>query len=319
MDIESQKDLESKSLESLSDDLKSLSREELVELVLSQHVSSQQQTRNPRLGYFHLTPMVFHAPSEAEFSWPKPSPPQAVGLFLLLSLGIHGLLFFMAITTPTAQQDPDLHTLIPPTELIPSPTDVPELEPKPSALEQAIPAASPPQTDTGPIPGDSIPPLFSPPAPLAPESSTPETAEVEDTAEEWSFDLKKPEDETPKGPTEISGVPVSPDWFLLKQFQDLRAGSRVAEADWYGTTEGQFRDEILGILRISDQDFEAFWPAYQQQLKDQGFRIISEGRVGGALLYQLTPRDQSRRLYLSIEPLEGESEIVLAIWSQYPW
>lgn len=319
MDIESKKDESKKDLQSLSDDLQSLSREELVELVLSQQLLSQQQTRNRRLGYFYLTPVVFHAPSEEAFSWPKPTPPQAVGLFLLLSLGIHGLLFFMGITNPTPQPAADLHTLIPATELIPAPPEVPaKLEPPPS--DQTIPSVQPSQTDTGPIPGDPIPPLFPAQPPLESEPVVePEAAAAEDPAEDWSFDLQKPEDNTPKGPTDISGIPVSPEWFLLRQFQDLRTGNQVAAADWYGTTDGQFRDEILGVLRISDQDFEEFWPAYQQQLKDQGFTIISQGRVGSALLYQLTPRDQSRRLYLSIEPLEGGSEILLVIWSQYPW
>jgi outer membrane biosynthesis protein TonB len=324
-------------LQALSAQLKSLSKDQLVALLLAQQdqatdlhtlaedIASSSASYGDRVDSSPNPPMLAAQMFSNSPSSSKPRRSWIPGLFLMVSLAFHGLLLALPVPTPTAEEgaELDVDTLIslsemelPPTQTVPPipesspPAPEPEVEADPPIVESL-----PEPQRVSPVPTPSAPPPVADPEPTVEPPAQPESEERIIDPEE----PEEPEVEKPLGPTEISGVPVSPDWQLIEQFQEVQQGGQVAEVEWYAGESGTFREEILGMLRISDEEFEGFWERYQNELRNKGFTIRPEGRVAGAILYQLNQTESSRRLYLSIETLEDEEEILLGIWNQYPW
>jgi hypothetical protein len=93
----------------------------------------------------------------------------------------------------------------------------------------------------------------------------------------------------------------------------------VNDSAWYSGSEGQMREEILGLVEVPESNFAEFFAGYQQQLIDAGFTIRPEGAHQGTSIYRLTSPAVGGRLYITLEPLEENDSILLGIWNQYPW
>ncbi len=256
-------------------------------------------------------------------------------LVLLISLSLHGVLLAIPMPVPPVEEEvtEEPEFLLPLANLPPAPTEPappPEAAPppEPSPVPQVV---APPPAPIPPLPQAAPPPAIQPAPPATPQPApqpTPQAASPPEPEPVDPVDLSlaiappepEPEPDLPAGPTDISGVPVSSNWQLISQFQDLQQKTQVSDSQWYSDDGGQLRDDIVGLLQISDEDFDQFWTRYQEQLTEAGFKIQPQGRApGGAILYQLSREGGNGRLYLSVESIEAENEILLGIWNRYPW
>ncbi|PSB10477.1 hypothetical protein C7B76_24155 [filamentous cyanobacterium CCP2] len=305
------------------EELQSLDNEALVNIVL-QHQEEFNSTTEPQ----NLPSPSPQAPAHGRSPhvrstspFPKAFKSIPLGLALVGSIVLHGLVLLLPTASPPEEEAVSTELIIPMTEL---PPRSPDPLPQPSVAASPTPEPSPPQRSPSPEPPAVVqpPPLQVEPSPVQPSpqaeqpvrSEEPEEPEVVEEPEEPE-EPEELEELTPPTPADIAGVPLDSAWQVLEQ--PVEQG--VNDAEWYAGSEGEVREGIRGLVEIPESNFEEFFAGYRQQLAEAGFNIRQEGSYQGTPIFRLTSPSAEGSLFITLETLEEDDRILMAVWDKYPW
>lgn len=303
------------------EELQSLDNEALVNIVL-QHQEEFNSTTEPQ-NLPSPSPQapahgrsVSHVRSTSPF--PKAFKSIPLGLALVGSIVLHGLVLLLPTSSPPEEEAVSTELIIPMTEL---PPRSPEPLPQPSVAASPTSEPSPVQPSPSPEPPAVVqpPPLQVEPSPVqpSPEAEQPVRSEEpeEPEAVEEPEEAEELEESIPPTPADIAGVPLDSAWQVLEQ--PVEQG--VNDAEWYAGSEGEVREGIRGLVEIPESNFEEFFADYRQQLAEAGFNIRQEGSYQGTPIFRLTSPSAEGSLFITLETLEEDDRILMAVWDKYPW
>lgn len=260
---------------------------------------------------------------------------------VLVSLGFHGILLMLPVDIAEPEvAKPNLQpiqlTSLPPKAAV-TPQPVPQ---KQQVAVNQKPAVSPQPVAVQPVPAPIAARTPAPtPSPLvrrSPQSpvvqASPPVTQVKQSPQTPEPDLQLPTPQpsnpvaspspplpTGLGLTEISGVPVDPNWQGVNapaqalDEPELLLGSDPASSQIHPNIVGQIVKAPGGT---PDEVFEKF---YQNQLETAQFQVEPMGAYfAGGGLYRLSRQDLKAPLYLALAPAKDNSGTIVTVWNQYP-
>lgn len=338
--------------------LRSLSSEQLVEIVLQQQQTINRMTEAASPVPGRPSPSHYQ-PTSSKSSVVTSAPVTSVKTFpfwslVLVSLGLHGLLLATPLpeqATEQAQEQEELLTVteLPPVMGEPPVTSESPVTPEPPVTSEPLnqPQPTPPQPIAPapqlPVPQPaqrSQPPISRPrpveaPRPVTPAEpleptpivSPPPNQEVNPTAAPTATPTVEAttapaDDPAPTQPPEepaFTAIAGVPISSGGQFLEDPRERLVSDRSSLYLGLNQERHPDVLGQFVAPNQAPSEFFAGYRPTLEAANFRIRPEGAYEGAPSYRLTPASSGEALFLTMEPTGDGTGTVITVWKRYPW